>query len=91
VSEATIIDYVPGDSASARGHLDHVCFVVSATDLESICNDTDLTIVDQGLRSGAKGVGESIYVRDPDDLLVEFRSYPTDAVPTHVVASSGSD
>ena len=91
VSEATIIDYVPGDSASARGHLDHVCFVVSATDLESIGNDTDLTIVDQGLRSGAKGVGESIYVRDPDDLLVEFRSYPTDAVPTHVVASSGSD
>ena len=91
VSEATIIDYVPGDSASARGHLDHVCFVVSATDLESIGNDTDLTIVDQGLRSGAKGVGTSIYVRDPDDLLVEFRSYPTDAASTHVVASSGSD
>ncbi len=91
VSEATIIDYVPGDSASARGHLDHVCFVVSATDLESIVNDTDLTIVDQGLRSGAKGVGTSIYVRDPDDLLVEFRSYPTDAASTHVVASSGSD
>jgi catechol 2,3-dioxygenase-like lactoylglutathione lyase family enzyme len=32
--------------------------------------------VDQGPRFGARGQGESIYVRDPDDLLVEFRCYP---------------
>ena len=76
VNEATIIDYIPGDAATARGHLDHVCFVVSTSDLEAIGNDPDLTIVDQGRRSGAKGIGESIYVRDPDELLVEFRCYP---------------
>ena len=29
-------------------------------------------LLPQGL---ARGIGESIYVRDPDDLLVEFRCY----------------
>jgi len=76
VNDDTIIDYIPGEAASARGHLDHVCFVVSAADFEVLAHDPDLTIVDQGPRSGARGLGESIYVRDPDDLLVEFRFYP---------------
>jgi catechol 2,3-dioxygenase-like lactoylglutathione lyase family enzyme len=31
--------------------------------------------VDRGPRFGARGEGESIYVRDPDGLLVEFRTY----------------
>ena len=76
VNDDTIIDYIPGEAASGRGHLDHVCFVVSAADFETLANDAELTIVDQGPRSGARGVGESIYVRDPDELLVEFRFYP---------------
>ncbi|MGH9137826.1 MAG: VOC family protein [Acidimicrobiales bacterium] len=76
VDENTIIDYVPGEPAESRGHLDHVCFVVSAADLGALADDPDLEIVDQGERSGARGIGHSVYVRDPDDLLVEFRSYP---------------
>ena len=75
VNEATIIDFVPGEPGE-RGHLDHICFVVSEDDLATIASDPDLEIVDQGERSGARGMGQSVYVRDPDALLVEFRSYP---------------
>lgn len=79
VDEATIIDLVPGlDEPQRRGHLDHVCFVVSPRDLERLASDPDLEVVDSGRRFGARGDGDSIYVRDPDDLLVEFRTYGTD-------------
>lgn len=78
VDEATIIDVVPGrpDGSTERGHLDHVCFVVSAVDLAALAAEPELEVVDSGPRFGARGDGESIYVRDPDGLLVEFRSYP---------------
>lgn len=77
VNEDTIIDYVAGrDPQTPRGHLDHICFVVDAGELDALKASPELTIVDEGPRSGARGIGESIYVRDPDDLLVEFRSYP---------------
>lgn len=76
VDEGTIIDFVPGDPAESRGHLDHVCFVVDAADLGELRDDPDLVVVDEGPRSGARGIGQSVYVRDPDDLLVEFRGYP---------------
>ena len=77
VDEATIIDFVEGETGSGRGHLDHVCFVVSDEDLAEIASDPDLEVVDEGQRSGARGMGRSVYVRDPDQLLVEFRSYPS--------------
>jgi catechol 2,3-dioxygenase-like lactoylglutathione lyase family enzyme len=76
VDEATIIDLIPRlDRAEERGHLDHICFVVDRAGLEDLEQDPDLEVVDRGPRFGARGLGESIYVRDPDDLLVEFRSY----------------
>ncbi len=77
VNEATIIDFIAGDPSDERGHLDHICFVVGADDLASLASDPDLVVVDKGERSGARGMGQSIYVRDPDDLLVEFRNYRT--------------
>lgn len=76
VTEATIVDFVEGDPTNERGHLDHVCFVVSDGDLGSVATDGELEVVDQGERSGARGLGQSVYVRDPDGMLVEFRSYP---------------
>lgn len=77
IDESTIIDLVPSgaDDADGRGHLDHICFVVAPDELESLAADPELEIMDRGPRSGARGLGESIYVRDPDDLLVEFRCY----------------
>ena len=78
VDAGTIIDLVPqapaGMEPEARGHLDHICFVVSEDDRARLA--AELEVVDAGPRFGARGMGESIYVRDPDGLLVEFRSYP---------------
>jgi catechol 2,3-dioxygenase-like lactoylglutathione lyase family enzyme len=76
VNDGTILDFVEGEHADTRGHLDHVCFVVSEDDLASLTADGELEILEQGERSGARGTGQSIYVRDPDGLLVEFRCYP---------------
>ncbi|MCC6227013.1 MAG: hypothetical protein IT195_11490 [Microthrixaceae bacterium] len=50
---------------------------MSEEDLADIASDPDLEVVDEGERSGARGVGRSVYVHDPDQLLVEFRSYPS--------------
>lgn len=76
VDADTIIDFVEGEHGAGRGHLDHICFVVEPDDIDSILTDGELEILDQGDRSGARGIGRSVYVRDPDGLLVEFRSYP---------------
>lgn len=75
VDEATIIDLVPGLEPGQRGHLDHLCFVVSRSDLDALAADPDLEVAERGPRFGARGTGESIYVRDPDGLTVEFRTY----------------
>ena len=77
LDEHTIIDVLPGrdEGSSERGHLDHLCFVVSAADRSALAEE--LEVVDEGVRYGARGDGDSIYVRDPDGLLVEFRSYPS--------------
>lgn len=74
VDAATIIDLVPGEPTQ-RGHLDHICFVVSRADLDALVADPGVEVVERGERFGAQGTGESIYVRDPDGLLVEFRAY----------------
>jgi catechol 2,3-dioxygenase-like lactoylglutathione lyase family enzyme len=75
IDDQTIIDVVPAEPAVGEGHLDHLCFVVSPDDLAALSASPELEIVDQGERFGARGIGQSIYVRDPDDLIVEFRSY----------------
>jgi catechol 2,3-dioxygenase-like lactoylglutathione lyase family enzyme len=76
VDEGTIIDLVPGLADPAPGgHLDHVCLVVDRAGLDALGADPDLEVVDSGPRFGARGHADSIYVRDPDDLLVEFRTY----------------
>jgi catechol 2,3-dioxygenase-like lactoylglutathione lyase family enzyme len=77
VDESTIIDLVPGLSpGDGRGHLDHLCLVVdSRAELDALASDPQLEVVDRGPRFGARGIAESVYVRDPDGLLVEFRTY----------------
>jgi catechol 2,3-dioxygenase-like lactoylglutathione lyase family enzyme len=75
VDAHTIIDLIPGHDGQ-RGHLDHICFVVSDDDLEEARTDPDLTIIDEGERFGAQGVAHSIYVNDPDGMTVELRAYP---------------
>jgi catechol 2,3-dioxygenase-like lactoylglutathione lyase family enzyme len=76
VDDGTIIDVIPGlGDPTERGHLDHICLVVDRTGLDALAADPALDIVDSGRRFGARGEADSIYVRDPDGLLVEFRTY----------------
>lgn len=77
IDEQTIIDVVPRgpNDTVGRGHLDHICFVVSPADLTALADEPELQILEQGRRFGARGNGQSIYVRDPDGLVVEFRTY----------------
>ena len=78
VSPSFIIDLERGDP-EGRGHLSHLCFVVSGPDLEVLRADPELVVEDEGDRFGALGVARSIYVRDPDGLTVEARAYPRTA------------
>ena len=49
VDEGTIIDLVPGlDDPGPRGHLDHICLVVSRPDLDTLAADPGLEVVDRG-------------------------------------------
>jgi len=80
VDAGTIIDFIPqaptGLEATGRGHLDHICFVVSDDALAALKADPDITVMDEGERYGARGNGWSIYMQDPDGLTVEARTYP---------------
>jgi catechol 2,3-dioxygenase-like lactoylglutathione lyase family enzyme len=76
VNGDTIIDLVRG--ARDAENMDHLCLVVDRADVDAIQSDDRFVVVDgPGSRYGARGDGWSIYVRDPDDNTVEFRSYPS--------------
>ena len=81
VSESTIIDLVhaPSDSAERRLNLAHFCLVTEDDDLDgvaSMLSDAGVQIeVGPAVRSGARGNALSIYFRDPDENLIELRTY----------------
>jgi catechol 2,3-dioxygenase-like lactoylglutathione lyase family enzyme len=70
VDASTIIDFIPRRDDSDRGsNLDHLCLVVEPADLSSLG--------DTGPRYGARGIGTSVYIQDPDGNTVELRHYGT--------------
>ena len=74
VDAGTIIDLVLANSTGSN--MDHLCLVVTRDDVDAIVTDDRFTVVDgPGPRFGARGDGWSVYVKDPDDNTVEFRSY----------------
>jgi len=75
VSDDTIIDLIEGPAAD-DGRLDHLCLVVEPLDLDDLAASGELDVVEgPARRSGARGEGTSLYVRDPDGLVVELRHY----------------
>jgi catechol 2,3-dioxygenase-like lactoylglutathione lyase family enzyme len=78
VDEGTIIDLIPAAEVDgARGHLDHICLVVAPDDVDTVAVDPAFNVVEgPAPRYGARGVATSVYVTDPDGLMVEFRAYP---------------
>jgi catechol 2,3-dioxygenase-like lactoylglutathione lyase family enzyme len=74
VNPETIIDLVSGQTDNGR--LDHICLVVEPVDLAAIAASGTFDVVEgPARRSGARGDGTSLYVRDPDGLVVELRHY----------------
>jgi catechol 2,3-dioxygenase-like lactoylglutathione lyase family enzyme len=79
ITADTIIDLVPGQAATGpAGNLDHLCLVVAPGSMDEVDEAHGFEVVDEGDRSGARGIGHSTYVLDPDGNPVELRTYPTD-------------
>jgi catechol 2,3-dioxygenase-like lactoylglutathione lyase family enzyme len=81
ISESTIIDLVagPNEAAGTRNNLAHFCLVTDSADLAAATQQLAAAGVpiEEGpaVRFGARGNALSIYFRDPDDNLIELRTY----------------
>ena len=77
VSPDTIIDIIRREDEVGERNVDHYCLVASADTISSIDADRESFRVVAGpvTRYGARGDGWSIYVLDPDENVVELRTY----------------
>jgi catechol 2,3-dioxygenase-like lactoylglutathione lyase family enzyme len=74
VDATTIIDLLL--SPRTGQNADHFCLVVEPTDFDAIKASGRFDVVDgPDRRFGAQGDGTSLYIRDPDQNVVELRSY----------------
>jgi catechol 2,3-dioxygenase-like lactoylglutathione lyase family enzyme len=77
VGDGTVIDVFPGDIDGKN--VDHYCLVVEPTDLHAVADRDDLDVQEGPVpRWGARGMGWSVYLRDPDGHVVELRHYGAD-------------
>ncbi|HUW01935.1 MAG TPA: VOC family protein [Acidimicrobiales bacterium] len=73
IDASTIIDLFEGEVHGKN--LDHFCMVVDG-DVVEIASSGQFEVVDgPGERWGARGIGTSVYVLDPDGNTVELRTY----------------
>ncbi len=78
IDESTIIDLV--NHPRGESNVDHICLVVDPVDWQQVIDSGVFTVLEGPVsRSGARGVAQSVYVRDPDGNTVELRWYPQDA------------
>jgi catechol 2,3-dioxygenase-like lactoylglutathione lyase family enzyme len=81
INASTIIDLVaaPPAATGTRSNLAHFCLVTDSSDLEAATQQLARAGVSieqgPGVRSGARGNALSIYFRDPDENLIELRTY----------------
>ena len=70
----TIIDLLQAPRSGVN--CDHVCLVIEPVDLEALKASGRFEVVDgPAVRSGARGDGTSLYVKDPDGNTLELRHY----------------
>jgi catechol 2,3-dioxygenase-like lactoylglutathione lyase family enzyme len=76
INETAIIDILAGGRGAGRGNVDHFCLVVDEVDLAGLRDSGRFDVVEGPVtRWGARGDGQSLYVRDPDGNVVELRHY----------------
>lgn len=74
INDATIIDLFAGERSGTNQ--DHFCVTVEDVDMRELAETWQHGTADGPRRVwGARGVGTSIYVQDPDGNTVELRSY----------------
>lgn len=80
IDDTTIIDLFHADDAvtgtGGPGNLDHFCLVMPTGDWEEMVASETVSVEHGPMEVyGARGVGMSIYTRDPDGNLIELRRY----------------
>ena len=77
VDAGTIIDLVSGTDGAHHGDsVDHFCLVIDELDLDVLASSGLFDVVEgPATRYGARGNGRSLYVRDPDGMIIELRHY----------------
>jgi catechol 2,3-dioxygenase-like lactoylglutathione lyase family enzyme len=79
INADTIIDLLEGERTGTN--IDHVCLVLDADalapgGLEALAESGEFDVLGPPAELfGARGVGRSLYVRDPDGNVVELRHY----------------
>jgi catechol 2,3-dioxygenase-like lactoylglutathione lyase family enzyme len=74
VNATTILDLLHGERSGVN--IDHLCLVVEPQDLSELVASGRFDVAGGPMALfGAQGVGEAVYVRDPDGNLVELRHY----------------
>jgi catechol 2,3-dioxygenase-like lactoylglutathione lyase family enzyme len=94
VTPTFLIDFMKAEDAPegapGRQNVDHFCFVVSSSSIEAVKQELESAGINAEeqfdgyvvKRYGAQGNARSIYIRDPDQNVVELRTY--DMVETQV-------
>jgi catechol 2,3-dioxygenase-like lactoylglutathione lyase family enzyme len=76
ITDSTIVDLLAAERSGCN--VDHLCLVIERADLGALAASGTFDVVGEGPVGGlfgARGLGESLYVRDPDGNVVELRSY----------------
>ena len=78
LSPESIIDLIPADGPISERNVDHFCVVADRASVDAVAaaDGTQFNVVAGPVtRFGARGDGWSVYVTDPDDNMVEIRTY----------------
>ncbi len=74
IDGTTIIDLLQAPRGGEN--VDHLCLVLSASDWQEVVGSDQIDIVSGPAELfGARGIGTSVYTRDPDGNTVELRHY----------------